>query len=100
MTPIMETVSDFAKRTNLPEKVIRAMVKQGQLPLLKTAGNCHVRIHVDAALEVLKQIAIHSAAEIAATMPVPIRTNRFIKTASNERKYKGRPPDKVRKAAR
>lgn len=93
---IMETISDFAKRVNLPEKLIRRMVRQGQIPHLKTIGNCHVRIHVEAALEALKQYSLQSAEEIAAALPVPMRLYQQAPKAVSERKYKGRPPDAVR----
>lgn len=93
---IMETISVFAKRVNLPERLIRTMVKQGQLPHLKLIGKCHVRIHVEAALEALKQYSLQSAEEIAAVLPVPMRLYHQPPKAASERKYKGRPPDAVR----
>lgn len=93
---IMETIRDFAKRVNLPEKLIRLMVRQGQLPHVKTNGNCHVRIHVEAALEAIKQYSIQTAEAIAATLPIPMRLYRMPPKSADERKYKGRPPDAVR----
>ena len=95
--PIFETPANFAKRTDLPEQLIRSMVKQGQLPHMKT-GKCHVRIHVEASLEAIKQYSQQSATEIAASMPVPIKIIKSAVKPATDRKYKGRPPDSVRLA--
>ena len=97
----METISSFSKRTGLPDRLIRLMVRQGKLPYIKT-GKSHVRIHVDSALEAIKQYSQNSADEIAATLPVPLyqsyRTSVKKSAVTVERKYKGRPPDSVRLA--
>ena len=92
---IFETPAKFAKRTNLPERLIRALVRQGQLPHIKT-GNCHVKIHIEGALEAVKQYSQQSAEAIAANLPVPIRIIKQHPKPVTERKYKGRPPDAVR----
>ena len=94
---IFETPAKFAKRVELPEHLIRSMVKQGQLPYMNT-GKCHVRIHVESALTALKQYAQQSATEIAASMPVPIKIIKSVVKPVIDRKYKGRPPDSVRLA--
>lgn len=102
MSEIMETVSSFSKRTGLPVKIIRLMARQGQIPHIKT-GKSHIRIHIEGGLEAIKQHSQITAAEIAATMPVPIHMLAPIpaftaKPSSVARKYRGRPPDSVRLA--
>lgn len=96
--PTFESIAAFSKRVNLPERLVRSLVRQGQLPHVKT-GKCHVRIHVEAGMEAIKQYSEQTAEEIAATMPVPMRIISTQRTKiPTERKYRGRPPDKVRLA--
>lgn len=94
---LFETINQFAERTGLPIKLIRIMVRQGQLPHIKT-GKAHVRIHIDSALDALRQKAEKTAEEIAATLPVPIslRPPKSQQEGQHCKKYKGRPPDSVR----
>lgn len=94
--PVCESISKFAARVGLPERLIRAMVKQGLLPHVKT-GKCHVRIHVEAATETIKQYSQYTAECIAKTLPVPI-------TLMQERpvvgqKHQGRPPGIKRRSS-
>lgn len=95
MDPAFESISSFAKRINLPDGLVRAMVKQGRIPHIKT-GKTHVRIHIEAALEAVKHHAEQNAGEIAMTMPLPINVPVPVPVPRAERKYKGRPPDAVR----
>lgn len=94
MEQTFEPIAAFAKRVGVPERVIRALAKQGRLPLIKT-GKCHARIHVEAALEAIKQFSQQTAADIALTMPVSIPIITPMPRSSNERKYRGRVPNKV-----
>lgn len=91
-----ETIADFSKRTNLPRRLIDALIKQGVLPHINSGRHAH--IHIEGAQEALKMYSAQSAEEIAATMPVPIRLMTVKSKTNTERKYKGRPPDKIRLA--
>lgn len=95
MSEAFETIAVFAKRVGLPEKLIRAMVRQGQLSHVKT-GPCHARICVAAALDELRKFAEQTAEQIAMRMPVPVYLAKSDTTGSKKRR--GRPPDKVRLA--
>lgn len=97
----METPKEFAKRSGVSEKLIRAYVKQGKLPHILT-GKSHALIHIDAALESLRLMAEETAADKAAIQPVFFRVTspRKRKSEQSDRKYKGRPPDSVRLASR
>lgn len=90
-----ETIAVFSKRVNLPDAVIRQMVKQGQIPHMKISKNS-VRVHIGGGLEAVKKYAELTAMEVAATMPVPIHIVCPPPVPRSERKYKGRPPDAVR----
>lgn len=94
MPDIFEPPLAFSRRTGLPERLIRLMVRQGQLPHVRT-GKCHVLIHVEAALDALRTRAQQTAEEIAAALPVPIRISPKPQSEL-PRKHKGRPPDAVR----
>lgn len=90
---IFEPPKSFARRVGLPERLVRVMVRQGQLPHVKT-GKCHVLIHVEAAMDALRNRAEQTAEEIAATLPVPIRF--AAPRPQKQKKHPGRPPDSVR----
>ncbi len=90
-----ESIASFAKRVNLPTALIRALVKQGQIPYVPT-GKSHKRIHTEAGMEAVKKYAEQSAQEIAATMPVPMRTTYPRPIPRSERKRQGRPTDAAR----
>ncbi|WP_455577308.1 hypothetical protein [Anaerosinus sp.] len=93
MSEIFESIADFSKRVNLPERLIRSLVKQGQLPHMKL-GKCHAKVHIEAGLEFLKLYSQQNANEIATSMPVPINISNIPMPKS--KKHKGRLPDKVR----
>ncbi|MBP1763501.1 MAG: hypothetical protein H6Q65_559 [Firmicutes bacterium] len=95
---IFETVKVFSERVGLPEDLLRKMIRQGQIPHVRT-GARHVRVHVEAGLEALKKYAEQSAEEIAARLPVPMKIVKSKQEADPARKKKGgRPPDSVRLA--
>lgn len=105
--PEFETIADFSKRINLPDNMVRGMVKQGLLPCLPS-GKRNYYICVVEAIKVLREQACKTAKEIGMTMPVPIKTLSPvpIKTLSDEAivlpafkrtsNKKGRIPDKVK----
>ncbi len=96
-SPTFESILAFSKRVSLPERLIRAMVKQGQLPHVKSGTR--VKIHIEAALEAIKKHSEKTAIEIAETMPVPLYTLKMPELQMqprSDRKYRGRPPDAVR----
>lgn len=97
--PEFETIADFSKRINLPDNMVRGMVKQGLLPCLPS-GKRNYYICVVEAIKVLREQACKTAKEIGMTMPVPIKTLSdeaivlpAFKRTSNK---KGRIPDKVK----
>lgn len=94
MSDIFEPPLAFARRTGLPERLVRAMVRQGQLPHLPT-GKSHVLIHVEAAMTALATRATQKAEEIAATLPVPVQ---LMPRPQQQKKHQGRLPDKIRLA--
>ena len=49
MDVIFETIREFSQRVNLPEQLIRCLVKQGKLPHIKPKS-CWVKINVKSAL--------------------------------------------------
>ncbi|WP_371366229.1 hypothetical protein SRRS_06810 [Sporomusa rhizae] len=96
MEPAFETIAAFAKRVNLPDGFVRRMVKQGELPCI-TTGKTHVKIHIEAALEAIRQYAERKASELQVNMPIPINLANIPQLVPrSERKHKGRPPDAVR----
>lgn len=94
--PAFETIAAFSKRVNLPDGVVRRMVKQGELPHV-TTGKTHVKIHIEAALEAIRYYAERKASELQTNMPIPVNLANIPQLVPrSERKYKGRPPDAVR----
>jgi hypothetical protein len=71
MDEVFESIANFSKRVSLPERLIRALVKQGQLPHVML-GACHAKVHIKAGLEFLKTFSNQNANQIAMSMPVPI----------------------------
>jgi len=67
-----ETVPEFAERAGLPERVIRMMARQGQLPILDPKAY-RPKIEVEGAIEVLKKSAGKTAEEILLGLPAPIK---------------------------
>ena len=92
MDIVFETIREFSQRVNLPEQLIRCLVKQGKLPHIKPKS-CWVKIHVQSALLALDTTSATTAEELAAKMPVPIKI-----MPKREKKHHGRLPDKVRLA--
>ena len=85
-----EVPAKFAKRVGLPERLIRNMVRQGQIPHIPT-GKRGVRISIRDGIEALRQFAGLHVADIAARMPVPIQIQPPLK-----KKACGRKPDSIR----
>ena len=92
MDVTFETIKEFSNRVNLPEQLIRCLVKQGKLPHIKPKS-CWVKIHVKSALLALDTMSATTAEELAAKMPVPIKI-----MPKREKKHQGRLPDKIRLA--
>jgi len=92
MDVIFETIREFSQRVNLPEQLIRCLVKQGKLPHIKPKS-CWVKIHVQSALVALDALSATTAEELVLKMPVPIKI-----MPKREKKHQGRLPDKVRLA--
>ncbi len=96
MESVFETIAAFAKRVNLPDSVIRRMVKRGELPHI-TTGKTHVKVHIEAAMEAIRQYAERKASELQSNMPTPVNLANIPQLVPrSERKHKGRPPDTVR----
>lgn len=92
--PTTESITDFAKRTGLSEKLVRKYVKQGILPHIKT-GKSHVKIHIESSLKALDILAQENANQRAAAKPVPLTVvNTKVRMA--HRHKKGRLPDSIR----
>lgn len=85
---IIESIPAFAKRTGMPEKLVRSYTKQGLLPHLK-GGKCHLLIHVDLALEALTKLAEQNAEERQSHIPMSA-------VLYQKKKHKGRLPDSIR----
>lgn len=92
MDVVFETIKEFAIRVNLPEQLIRCLVKQGKLPHIKPKS-CWVKINVKSALLALDVMSATTAEELAEKMPVPIKI-----MPKREKKHQGRLPDKIRLA--
>ncbi len=96
-----ESIPNFAKRVNLPERLLRVMVRQGQISHIKP-GKSHAMVHVEAALEDLKKFSQQTAEEIAEMLPVPFKALHPKPRKKAEykpaKKPRGRLPDSIRLA--